>query len=379
VTSRRDFFCSLGIAAAATATARWGFPGKPGGVLKPTASEAESGGAIHLDSNENAYGPSQRTAEAIRAASTTVNRYPATVADLTDSIASSHGVNSERVLLGCGSTDILRMSAQAFLGPGKQLLQASPTFGALGDYASSVGAEVISFPLTHEFAHDVQKMSERIASSTRLIYICNPNNPTASITARKGIEELITKLPVTVFVLIDEAYHEYAGGASMYSSFIDHPVSDDRIIVSRTFSTVYGLAGLRLGYGIASPGMVRQMRRYSALDNVNGIVAQAALVALADKGAVQQSVDRNADDRQEFFNQATARMLKPIDSHANFVMMNANRPAEQVIQHFRQHGILIGPRFSGMETYVRISLGTPIEMKQFWRVWDQLPRTEMRM
>lgn len=130
-------------------------------------------------------------------------------------------------------------------------------------YARSVGAEVISLPLTHEFAHDVQGMLGKIASSTTLIYICNPNNPTGSITPRKGLEDFISKLPSTVFVVIDEAYHHYAGQSSMYASLIDNPVNNSRVIVSRTFSTVYGLAGLRLGYGITSPETARHMRRLS--------------------------------------------------------------------------------------------------------------------
>jgi histidinol-phosphate aminotransferase len=335
---------------------------------------------IHLDNNENAYGPSSRTLEAIRAALTRVNRYPAIqVEELTEKIASFHGVNAEQVLLGCGSTEILRMACHAYLGPGKQLLQSTPTFEALEFYARSVGAEVMSLPLTHEFAHDLQGMLGKIASSTTLVYICNPNNPTGSITPRKGLEDFISKLPSTVFVLIDEAYHHYAGQSSMYASFIDNPVNNSRVIVIRTFSAVYGLAGLRLGYGVASPETARQMRRFSTIDNINGIIAQAAMAGLADKESVENYVKRNTDDRQEFFNQAMARMLKPIDSHTNFVMMNTNRPAKQVIEHFRQHGIIIGPNIAGMEHHIRVSLGTPTEMREFWRVWDQLPNAGMRM
>jgi histidinol-phosphate aminotransferase len=335
---------------------------------------------IHLDNNENPYGPSSRTVEAIRAALPPVNQYPAAqVEELTQKIASFHGVNAEQVILGCGSTEILRMAAQAFLQPGKQLLQSTPTFGALEFYARSIVAEVISLPLTHEFAHDVQGMLGKITTSTTLIHICNPNNPTGSITPRKGLEDFISKLPSTVFVLIDEAYHHYAGQSSMYASFIDKPVSNSRVIVSRTFSAIYGLAGLRLGYGITSPETARQMRHFSTINNINGIVAQAAMAALPDKESVEQHVKQNADDRQEFFNQAMARMLKPIDSHTNFVMMNTNRPAKEVIEHFRRHGILIGPQFVGMDTYVRVSLGTPQEMREFWRIWDQLPNAGMHM
>jgi len=271
------------------------------------------------------------------------------------------------------------VAAQAFLGPKKQLLQSSPTFDALGFYARSVKAEVISLPLTHDYGHDLASIAGRTMGSTMLVYICNPNNPTGSITPRKAIEEFIRKLPAGVLVLIDEAYHHYAGESSMYASFIDHPLESERVIVTRTFSAVYGLAGLRLGYGIASSKLAEQMRAFCTFDSVNTVALHAAIEALADTEAVQTFIKRNADDRQEFFNQAMARMLKPIDSHTNFVMMNTNRSAKEVIEHFRQHGVIIGPFFVGMDTYVRVSLGTPSEMGQFWQVWDRLPKAEMQM
>ena len=192
--SRRDLLRSFGIGTAAATAAPWSFAAMHPAILESPAKR-DSVTTIHLDNNENAYGPSRRTAEAIRAASTTVNRYPAASDDLTEHIASFHGVKSERVLLGCGSTEILRMAAHAFLGLGKQMLQSSPTFEALELYSRSVGAEVISLPLTHEFAHDLESMLGRIASSTTLVYICNPNNPTGSITPRKGLEDFITNSP----------------------------------------------------------------------------------------------------------------------------------------------------------------------------------------
>jgi histidinol-phosphate aminotransferase len=379
VTSRRSFLRSLGIGTATATAAQWPF-GSINVRMLERSLPIDSDRLIHLDNNENAYGPSSRTLAAMREPLTLANRYPGThIRQLTEKIGSFHGVNAEQVVLGCGSTEILRMACDAYLGSGKQMLQSTPTFEALQFYARSVGAEVISLPLTHEFAHDLQAMLGKITTSTTLIYICNPNNPTGSITPRKGLEEFISKLPSTAFVLIDEAYHHYAGQSSMYASFIDNPVNNSRVIVTRTFSAVYGLAGLRLGYAITSPETARQMRRFSTINNTNSIVAQAAMAALSDKESVENSVKQNTDDRQEFFNQAMARMLKPIDSHTNFVMMNTNRPAKQVIEHFRQHGIIIGPNIAGMEHHIRVSLGTPTEMREFWRVWDQLPNAGVRM
>jgi histidinol-phosphate aminotransferase len=206
---------------------------------------------------------------------------------------------------------------------------------------------------------------------TALVYVCNPNNPTASLTSRKDLERFISKLPASTSVILDEAYHHYAAG--MYGSFLDHPIDDQKLIVLRTFSKVYGLAGLRLGYAVASPKVIQQMRRFATQDNVNAIVTQTAFVALDDDEGINDFVQRNANDRQEFFNQAMARALKPIDSHANFVMMNTFHPAQDVIQHFRKNNILIGRQFPPMDTYIRVSLGRPEEMQAFWQTWDLLP------
>ena len=228
-------------------------------------------------------------------------------------------------------------------------------------------------PLTATFAHDLDAMLARTGTSSTLVYICNPNNPTASLTPRSDIESFIGKLPGNSYVLIDEAYHHYAGQSAMYASFLDRSVENERVIVSRTFSKIYGLAGLRLGYGIASARTAKQMNAYATIDNVNGVVVRAGLAALDDAPSVAEFIKRNEDARQEFFNQAMARMLKPIDSHTNFVMMNTHHPAEQVIEHFRKNNVLIGRRFPAMDSYIRVSFGTPDEMAAFWRVWDMLP------
>jgi histidinol-phosphate aminotransferase len=311
---------------------------------------------------------------AMQSAMATVNRYPCFQSDaLVEQIASYHGVKPEQVLLGCGSCEILHVSAMAFLGKGKRLVQASPTFELMEHYAQSIGTEVVSIPLAHRSAHDLDSMLAQAGASTGLVYICNPNNPTATITPRKDLESFISKLPASCKVLIDEAYHHYVRPSALYSSFIDNPIHDERVIVCRTFSGVYGLAGLRLGYGIASPRLIERMRAQTTFDSVNSIVVQVAAAALADDASVRDYVRKNEDDRQEFRNQATARVLKPIDSHTNFVMMDIHHPAQDVIEHLRMRNVLIGRRFPAMDTHVRISLGNAEDMQGFWRAWDTLP------
>jgi histidinol-phosphate aminotransferase len=165
----------------------------------------------------------------------------------------------------------------------------------------------------------------------------------------------------------------------MYASFIDRPVNDKRVIVTRTFSKAYGLAGLRLGYAIASPKVVEEMRKFLTEAGLNAIVAEVAGLVLGDTEGLIKLVKRNSDDRQEFFNSAMVRRLKPISSSANFVMMNTEHPAQELIGHFRKHNVLIGRQFPPMNDYIRVSLGTPDEMRAFWRVWDMLPWSKQLM
>lgn len=372
--SRRGFLQSLAVSALGGVAAQSSLKGMVSEASCEPTRSGQDGSLIRLDSNENAYGPSTKVAAAIESYTGSVNRYSRSAYPaLRERIATFHKLNPHQILLGCGSTDILRMAACAFLGPSKQLIQASPTFGALEHYARAVGSDVLSVPLTQAYAHDLDVMLLHASASASLIYICNPNNPTASLTPRTDLETFIGKLPASTIVLIDEAYHDYVGQSGMYRSFIDRSLIDDRVIVTRTFSKVYGLAGLRLGYAVASPRVVQRLHSYATENNVNSLVTHAAMAALDDNGGVDQFVRRNSDERQEFFNQAMARALKPIDSHTNFVMMNTYHPANQVSEHFRQSGVLISRPFPAMDTYIRVSLGRQEEMIAFWRTWDILP------
>ena len=378
--TRRNFLQSLGVGAAAGAALASPFPlaafepSRHGqAVSAKTALGATRANAILLNSNENAYGPLPKTVAAMQEAIGWANRYPDFDYDaLVWEISDLHKIKPQQVVTGCGSTEILRVAAGAFLGKGKKLIVPAPTFEAIGEYATSSGAETEKVPLTGNYAHDLDAMLAQTASAPSLIYICNPNNPTASLTPRKDLETFISKLPENSYVLIDEAYHHFATDSSDYRSFLDQPVDNPRVIVARTFSKIYGMAGMRLGYGVSSIENTQRMRSFQTQDNVNMVAAQAASAALQDMAEMQAAVRRNATDRQEFFAQAGRRGLKPIPSFANFAMMDAGRPATQVMNHFKQNGILIGRRFPGMDNFVRISFGKPLEMQKFWTAWDRL-------
>jgi len=210
-TSRRGFLQLIGASAAAGATIHGPIMGASrAAIFEPSRLNLDDG-LIRLNSNENAYGPSTKVTDAIKSSIGSANRYPRGEYDsLTERIASAHKMKAERVLLGCGSTEILRVAAFAFLGAGKQLIQASPTFEAMERYARAADSGVISVRLTPAFSHDLAGMLAHASASTTLVYVCNPNNPTASLTSRKDVETFIGKLPASTFVIIDEAYHHYA-------------------------------------------------------------------------------------------------------------------------------------------------------------------------
>ena len=329
---------------------------------------------VLLYRNENPYGPSEKVLAVLRESVASGNRYPRTEYDtLIEKLSAMHKVKPEQIVLGCGSGEILAMAALAFLKPGKKLVQAVPTFPSLGKLAQAAGVEVASVPLNKRYEHDLGAMLDATRTSTGLVYIVNPNNPTGTITPRKDIEAFISKLPAEVTVLIDEAYHHFVTPNMDYESFLDRHFDDPRVIVSRTFSKIYGLAGMRIGYAVASPELAKRLPAGFPNWSVSVVSARAAAAALDDVEYVRLGIKRNSDDRQEFMNQVNARMLRAIDSQTNFAMVNPMRPPDEVIEHLKKNHILIGPKYPVLDKYIRVSLGTPGEMQAFWRAWDLMP------
>ena len=345
-------------------------------VAKPSLLEARTaGGPVRLNRNENAYGPSRDVIAAMRkAAVSAANRFPGAVSDaLQSAVAARHRVKTDQVVLGCGSTDILRIAATAFAGSRKKIVIASPTFDWLGGFADRLGAQVVRVPLARDYSHDLLAMLARCDAATAMVYVGNPNNPTGTLTRRQDLEAFLRKLPPTIHVVIDEAYHDYVEPFADYASFIDRPVADPRVIVTRSFSKIHGLAGLRVGYAVAAPDTARRLRSYQLPENVNVLAAKAAVVALEDVEHVRASLVRNTNDRQEFFNEADSRMLRVIDSQANFVMLPTHRPAIQVVEHLKKHNVLVPQPFAGFDQHIRVTLGTPADMRAFWQAWDLMP------
>jgi len=367
--SRRSFFKTAGLGAAVAATAS--FPTELLTWAEPPRT-VTPGGPILLNSNENAYGPFPSVL-ALPNPFQDANRYPDRGYDkLIERLAAMHKVKSEQVLLGAGSTEILKVAACAFTGPGKKLVMASPTFEAIGSYGQAVKADVVKVPLASSYSHQLSQMAEAVGKDGGLIYICNPNNPTASLTPRRSLENFIRDLPPNTYVLMDEAYHDFVPVSADYISFLQTPVDEDRVIVARTFSKIYGMAGLRLGYGVASARTIRLMAPHKLDDSTNILALRGGLASLDHDDDHKMAVMRNGFDRDEFLRQAASRKLQVIPSWTNFVMFNTQRPIRTVIDHFKKDNIRIGRPFPPMDTFARVSLGKPDEMKAFWQVWDRL-------
>ncbi len=361
---RRELLRQFGVAGAATA------------FLPPFAKSAPSVAdsptrMVRLNRNESAYGPCERAKAAFQDAFTEVNRYPSEdVENLRSAVAVLHGVQPEDITLGCGSTEIMRMAAEAFLGPGKTLVTASPAFDFIAHAARLVRAEVRSTTLTRDYAHDLGAMLTATDTTTGLLYICNPNNPTGTLTPRSDLEAFLPKVRSGVSVLIDEAYQDYVTPTGTYASWAARAAGDPRLIVTRTFSKVYGLAGLRVGYAVSSAETAKQLAARRLNMDVNVVAARVALAALSDAAHVKGIATLNSNDRQEFFNQVNARMLRCLDSQTNFVLLRTGTSGKEVAGSLRAKGVLVSAGYPSFEKYIRVSLGLPEEMQAFWRAWD---------
>jgi len=366
---RRDLFRQLGCALTSSTflPALGEFSKFPGGAA-PSPSKP-----VRLNRNESPHGPGEKTKEAMQRALADANRYPGQeLDDLRAAIAFLNKVRPEQITLGCGSGDLLRIAAETYCGPGKSLVMATPTFNVIAGFASACGTAIRAVPLTKRYAHDLDAMLLRSDASTGLIYLCNPNNPTGTLTLNADIETFLGKVPAGVSVLIDEAYYDYVPPTSAYATWVGRAASDPRLIIVRTLSKIYGLAGLRAGYAVASAETSKRLAPRRLAMGVNVIAARAATAALEDQAYVKKTLALVANDRQEFYNQANARMLRPLDSVTNFVMLRTAIPGKEVAEQLKEKGILVATGYPGFDNYIRVSLGLPQEMKEFWRAWDAL-------
>ena len=358
--SRRSFTQLLTAAAAAAAV--------PAHVV---AREALPLTLVRLSANENPFGPSPAALASMRDAFPLACRYPDDEAEaLVAEIARLHGVPASQILIGAGSGEILRVAALAFTSPRRHLVTADPTFEALGQHARSVGAEVRAIPLDARYAHDAARMREA-ARGAGLVYICNPNNPTATITPDKDVRELIAGAAPDTMVMVDEAYHHYVT-SPQYKSVADLGARQPNVIALRTFSKIYGMAGMRCGYAVASADAVSRMRVHQMWDTVNVLAAVAARTSLADQRHVAEHRKLNGETRAWVVRQMNALGHDVLPSEANFVMIDVGREIRPLIQAMRGRNVHVGRVFPAMPKHLRVTIGKAEEMRRFVDAFKQV-------
>jgi histidinol-phosphate aminotransferase len=330
------------------------------------AGAGVAGGLIRLNRNENARGPSAKViATMLEAAQTAANRYPDVESDaLRNRIARFHSLPPDRVVLGCGSGEILRMAADAFVGSRKTLVVAQPTFELIGVCAQRAGADIVAVPLSKDFSHDLPAMLARSDAATGLVYICNPNNPTGSITPKQSVRSFLDAIPSSTMVLIDEAYHHYTESVA-YETAIPLVAIRPNLIVSRTFSKIYGMAGLRVGYAIAQADVIRKLQQQAAWDSVNVIGLAAARASLSDSKHVADGKRRNSETKRDLVASLSKLGYSTIPSDTNFIMIDTRRDVKPLITALRGRGVQVGRLFPAMPHHLRVTIGTPQQMRQF--------------
>lgn len=355
--SRRRFAQLLG-AGAAVAVARpaLAFAGSPERVAVPAV--------VRLSANEHPYGPSPKALQAMSDAFGLASRYPDEHDNvLIDKLAKINSVNRDQILLGDGSNEILKLCADTFTGKERgKLVAADPTFEAILIQARVNGADVVKVPLTSSFAHDLSKMAA--AAKGGLIYVCNPNNPTASITPKDELREFIIKAPRETMILVDEAYFHYADSPD-YESVVPLAREHPNLIIARTFSKIYGMAGLRCGYCVAQKETIERLRSHQMWDSVNIMALAAASASLDDPDQVPNGQRSNSEAKAFVAGELATMGYKSIPSQANFIMFDCKRPVVPLIQALKQRKVHVGRLFPALPNYMRLTIGKRSEMETF--------------
>jgi histidinol-phosphate aminotransferase len=373
--SRRSFVQTLGAGAAgAWIAARGREASLFAQGIQPLAGPAPS---IILSSNENPLGCHQDVLEAIRtAAFPEAGRYPnASIGEVMQLIARKHGVKPENVLLGSGSTQILRTSTHVFTSKTAGLVAAIPAYEECADYARLMGHPITGVKLTADLKMDLDAMLQA-SKGAGMVFFCNPNNPVATAVTgadtRRYLSALLKASPDTT-VLVDEAYFEY-GTMPGYETMIPLAVQNPRVVVARTFSKCFGMAGIRIGYAIAHKDTIARMLAWDGPGNISVVALQGAKAALAVPDSwVKDEQKRNEAARNFTQKWFADRGYSPTDSQTNFMFINVKRPAREFRDACLKEGVAIGRDFPPYEkTHVRISIGTMAEMQKAVKVFEQV-------
>jgi len=377
--TRRRFVQTVGIGAAAYIGAR----GRENAIWSAfeTPLEALDKNVICLASNENPLGPGQQVLDAVKKAfgpaGAQPGRYSGSAKDLIDAIAKKQGVKPENIVLGCGSTQILRSCTHLFTAKDRPLVGTIPTYEECAGYAEMMGHPVRPVPLDQNFKVDIDHMAAA-ARGAGLVFYCNPNNPTATYVGAKATRDFLARVsrqsPYT-HVLIDEAYFDYVNDPD-HETHIPVAVDNPRVIVARTFSKAYGMAGLRIGYAVGHKDTIAKMAEWDAgsgTSSLNVLAMHAAITGIQRSAAeIADERARNKAVRDFTMKWFADRGMKPTDSQANFMFVDIGRPAKDFREACKTKGVLVARDFPPFEkTHCRISFGTMDEMKKATAVFEQ--------
>jgi histidinol-phosphate aminotransferase len=312
---------------------------------------------IKLNANENALGPSPLALKAIERELAVLHHYPdGTSRFLRDEIAEFHQVTVGQVLVGNGSDDIIKLLSETFLNPGDEVVVPTPSFSQYNFGAAVMQAKVVQVPLGPGFEYDVQALANAVTERTKLLYLCSPNNPTGTYLRHVDALWLLERLPAHVIVIADLAYNDFSYKADR---LIETPelLNDRRIVALHTFSKLYGLAGLRVGYGLAHPDLWSYVHRVREPFNVNRVAQRAAAAALKDVEHVAASQQLVYQSREQFLSWASNRGIEAISPEGNFILIQTG-DARQTTERLMERGVMVRAGFAGLDEYVRITFGT---------------------
>lgn len=345
---------------------------KPGKPIEEVQRELGLKEVVKLASNENPLGPSPRVRQALAGALERVHFYPdGSGYRLKNALAAHYGVTPGHVLLGNGSNEIVQLLSLAFLEPGDEVVMPVPSFPRYEPLARLMNAVPREIKLK-EFRLDLEAMARAVKERTKLVYICNPNNPTGTIVTRSQVDAFMRALPPHVVVVFDEAYYEYVTGDD-YPDGLEYVRQGYRAVVLRTFSKIYGLAGLRIGYALADPALIAYLERVREPFNVNSLAQEAALAALEDRSYVTYIRWLNEEGKAYLYREFNRLGVPFVPTEANFIFFDAGRDEKEVFQQMLRQGVIIRGGF-GYPTWLRVTIGTPDQNRLFINALERVIR-----
>jgi len=339
-------------------------PGKP---IEDVKREYGLDDVIKMASNENPVGVSPKALAAMQAALPKLNHYPdAASYEFRSALAEHFGVDMSQVAVGNGADDLILELSMAYLEDGDEVVVSRSSFPMYDVHALAMRTRLVKTPLTAELGIDLDAMADAITDRTKLVYVCNPNNPTGTIVRADEVDSFIQRVPENVIIVLDEAYFEMVDSDSFPSSLTYVREGRKNVFVLRTFSKVYGLAGIRIGYGFAHSEVISTLFKIKPPFNVNVLAQAAGIAALDDTDFVAQSVEANKAGRQVLCCEFDRLGLSYAESHTNFVLVRIGRNASTVQQELLERGVIVRPCGGyALPEYLRISIGTPKQNERF--------------